>query len=202
MKDKMILEQIIVGGTETNCYIIGCANTKETAIIDPGADFTEINTVVHSLKLKPKFVINTHGHADHIGANRDFNLPILIHTDDADFLKDPAKNLSALFGTQIKSPKPERLLNEGDKIQIGDIALEVIHTPGHTPGGICLKTDSIVFTGDTLFCGGVGRTDFAYSSEDALFKAIKEKLLVLPKETVIYPGHGPHSTIGEEKKSL
>ncbi len=196
--NNIVLETLIVGHTETNCYLLGCAKTKEAVIIDPGADALKIKQIIGQNQLLPKYIINTHGHADHMGANKDFDLPIYIHKLDADFLISPKKNLSVFFGAWIKSPKATRLLEEGDKLNIGDITLDVLHTPGHTPGGICLKMDSVIFTGDTLFCGGVGRTDFDYASEEELFKSIKEKLLVLPKDTVIYPGHGPSSTIKEE----
>ena len=196
--NNIVLETLIVGHTGTNCYLLGCAKTKEAVIIDPGADALKIKQIIGQNQLLPKYIINTHGHADHMGANKDFDLPIYIHKLDADFLISPKKNLSVFFGAWIKSPKATRLLEEGDKLNIGDITLDVLHTPGHTPGGICLKMDSVIFTGDTLFCGGVGRTDFDYASEEELFKSIKEKLLVLPKDTVIYPGHGPSSTIKEE----
>lgn len=204
----MILETIVVGPNQTNCYILGCSNTKEAVIIDPGADTDEIKHMVKESGVSPRFIINTHGHADHIASNKDFKLPIYIHKLDADFLTSPYKNMSVFFGHWITSPKPERLLSDGDKIDVGELVLEIIHTPGHTPGGICIKCreqaclfPAIIFTGDTLFAGGVGRTDLIGSSEKDLFNSIKNKLLVLDDDIVIYPGHGPSSTIGQEKKT-
>jgi len=181
---------------------MGCDTSKDAAIIDPGGDPDIIKKALESRGLNAKFIINTHGHADHIGANQYFNLPVYIHKEDADFLTSPMKNLSMVFGWPLKSPAASRLLNEGDTIKIGGITLKVLHTPGHTPGGISLLTENIAFTGDTLFADGVGRTDFQYSDEAALFKAIKEKLLTLPDDTIIYPGHGPSSTIGRERLSF
>lgn len=197
----MILETIVVGPNQTNCYILGCDDTKEAVIIDPGADTDEIKRAVKRSGVSPRFIINTHGHADHIASNKDFKLPIYIHKLDADFLTNPRKNMSLFFGFLITSPPAGRLLDGGEKIGIGKLALEIIHTPGHTPGGICIKTGKIVFTGDTLFKDGVGRTDLVGSSERDLFDSIKNKLLVFNDDTVIYPGHGPSSTIGKEKKT-
>lgn len=194
-----ILETICVGPMEVNCYILGCKRTRQAVIIDPGDDVEKIKKRLEEVGLKPKFILNTHGHADHIGANGGLGLAVMIHRADATFLKNPVKNLSAQFGLTVSSPKPDRLLEDNEKINIGDLVLEVIHTPGHTPGSISIKCDDLVFTGDTLFCEGVGRTDFSYSSEKGLFKSIREKLLILPDSTKVYPGHGPASTIGHEK---
>ena len=194
----MILERIIVGFTEANCYIFG--DKKEVLIIDPGADYKKIKDLIAKLGLVPKAVVNTHGHADHIGANKDFGLPVWIHKLDAGFLGNPDKNLSGLFGVVIKSPSAQRLLEDGDKLAVGALDLEVIHTPGHTPGSISLKHNNLIFTGDALFRGGVGRTDFLYGSEEDLLKSIRDKLLIHEGAT-IYPGHGPSSTIDWEKKN-
>ncbi|KPK41563.1 MAG: MBL fold metallo-hydrolase [Omnitrophica WOR_2 bacterium SM23_29] len=196
-----ILETISVGPMESNCYIFGCRRTREAVIIDPGSDYAEIKKRLERVEISAKYILNTHGHADHIGANGKFGLPILIHRHDALFLRNPIKNLSAMFGLTVSSPKANKFLEDGDKINIGKLVLEIFHTPGHTPGSISIKYDDLVFTGDTLFCEGVGRTDFPYSSEKDLFKSIREKLLVLPDSTKIYPGHGPASTIGHERKN-
>lgn len=197
----MILETIVVTQMEANCYVLGCQRTKEAIVIDPGGDYEKVKRRIEENGLKVKCIVNTHGHIDHIGANAEFGVPVWIHRLDADFLRDPAKSLSAAFGGLYISPPPSRLLEDGDEVKFGEISLRVIHTPGHTPGGISLKYDDIVFTGDTLFCGGVGRTDFPYSSEDLLFESIRERLLIFDDKTVIYPGHGPSSTIGEERRS-
>lgn len=195
-----ILETIHVGLIEVNCYILADKRTREAVIIDPGADYDRIKERLERIKVLPKYVLDTHGHADHIGANGQFKLPILIHRLDALFLSDPKKNLSTMFGLDVVSPNAERLLEDKDVINIGDLALEVIHTPGHTPGSISIKCNDLVFTGDTLFCEGVGRTDLPYASEKDLSKSLRERLLVLPDSTRIYPGHGPASTIGHERE--
>lgn len=195
-----ILETIHVGLIEVNCYILGDKRTREAVIIDPGADYDRIKERLERIKVLPKYVLDTHGHADHIGANGQFKLPILIHKLDALFLSDPEKNLSTMFGLDVVSPNAERLLEDKDVINIGDLALEVIHTPGHTPGSISIKCNDLVFTGDTLFCEGVGRTDLPCASEKDLSKSLRERLLVLPDSTRIYPGHGPASTIGHERE--
>jgi glyoxylase-like metal-dependent hydrolase (beta-lactamase superfamily II) len=181
----MMLESLTVGPMAANCYIIADPASKEAAVIDPGGDPSKIRRSLKKNGLKLKFVINTHGHGDHIGANAQLGVPVYIHRLDADFLGDPKKNLSQVFLFSIKSPKAARLLEDGDAIKLGSITLEVIHTPGHTPGSICLKTDSVIFTG---------------SDESALFRSIRERLFAFGDDTVIYPGHGEPSTIGDEKR--
>jgi len=198
----MIIKTIVVGMMEANCYIVGDASTKEAFIIDPGGDYKKIKKVIDADGLRPKAVINTHGHGDHIGADGEFGLPIWIHRLDAEFLQDTSKNLSGAFGFLLKTKSASRLLEDGDILNIGRYALEVMHTPGHTPGSICLKGDGAIFTGDTLFCEGIGRTDFTYGSEEDIMRSIKERLFVLDDNYVIYPGHGPSSTIGNEKTYL
>jgi glyoxylase-like metal-dependent hydrolase (beta-lactamase superfamily II) len=145
--------------------------------------------------------VNTHGHADHIGANTYFALPVYIHQLDAKFLTNPELNLSSMLGLSLSSCAPAKLLKDGQTLKVGDISLKILHTPGHTPGGICLKADKFCLTGDTLFAQGIGRTDIPYASEEDLLTSIREKLFTLPPQVAIYPGHGPSSTIGEEKKN-
>ena len=197
----MIIKSMAVGPNQANCYVMACSRTKEAVVIDPGAEASRIKKMIADSGLAAKCIINTHGHADHIGANRDLKLPIMIHKKDAGFLKNPYKNMSVFFGLWITSPPAERLLEDKDRINIGDKVLEIVHTPGHTPGSICIRTDSVVFTGDTLFEGGVGRTDLSGSSEKDLLDSIKNKLLVFDDDFVIYPGHGLSSTIGREKRT-
>ncbi len=201
-KGKMILESIIVGAVGANCYIFGDEQTGEVAIIDPGAEAEKIKKSLTQGNYIARFIINTHGHIDHIGANDKFGLSIFIHKEDASFLTDPTKNLSLWMGSSYKSPAASRLLEDGEKIEIGSLILEVIHTPGHTPGGICLKCGDVLFSGDTLFCGGIGRTDIPGGSEEILLKSIKEKLFCLDDKMTIYPGHGVSSTLGKEKKQF
>lgn len=195
----MFIKKIAVGPLESNCYLAGDEDTKEIYIIDPGGDYEKINSAIDKNSLKPKAVINTHGHGDHIGANEEFGIPVWIHRLDADFLTDSSKNLSGAFGFFLKTKAASRLLEDGDTLDIGKYNLKVIHTPGHTPGSICLKAKGVIFTGDTLFCEGVGRTDFAYGSQEDIMSSIKEKLFTLGDDYVVYPGHGPSSTMGNEK---
>ncbi|MFA5339598.1 MAG: MBL fold metallo-hydrolase [Candidatus Omnitrophota bacterium] len=196
---KYILKVLPVGPIAANCYIFGCAETKEAVIIDPGADDKDIKQQVAELGLSPKCVINTHGHADHIGANSKMGLPVFIHASDAQCLTNPMKNVSGMIGIPVCSPPASRLLEDGDTIEVGNLVLEVLHTPGHSQGSICLWCEDAVFTGDTLFAEGVGRTDLPGGSEAALMRSIKEKLFTLPDATKVYPGHGPATTIGYEK---
>jgi glyoxylase-like metal-dependent hydrolase (beta-lactamase superfamily II) len=196
----MLIKKIVVGSMAVNCYIAGDPDTKDVFIIDPGGDPKKIRSIVDKNGYKVRSIINTHGHVDHIAANGEFDYPVWIHRDDADFLVDANKNLSTLLGPGLTSPRAARLLSDGEVISAGNIHFEVIHTPGHTPGSICLKSDGVVFSGDTLFASGVGRTDFPYASQESLKRSLKEKLSKLEEGTLVYPGHGPSTTIGIEKK--
>lgn len=200
----MILETLVVGPLGTNCYLIACSQSKEGAVIDPGAEGKRILAVAARAGIRLRYIINTHGHIDHCGSNGEIKeatgAEILIHQSDAFYLTDPRKNLFAFTGGQGGSPPADRTLEEGEVIRLGqEVILEVIHTPGHTPGGICLKGEDFVFTGDTLFAGSIGRTDFPGGSFEQLITSIKEKLFSLPDSLTIYPGHGPASSIGAEK---
>lgn len=189
-----------MGPLGVNAYLLADPVSKDACLIDPGADADRLKDCIKKHGFNLRCIINTHGHGDHIGANASFKVPIYVHEADKDFLADPDKNMSRFFFFNIISPPAERLLKEGDIIEIGSIKLKVIHTPGHTPGSIALATGNVIFTGDTLFKDSVGRTDFDYGSSAALFDSIRKKLLVFSDETVIYPGHGAPSTIGDEKK--
>lgn len=201
----MILETVCVGPFQVNCYILASSSNSCAIIIDPGDEVGKIKRVLNKHKLKPAFIINTHGHIDHIGCNTKFDVPVYIHSQDLALLKDPQLNLSALLMAPFSIKSQIRTLEDKEVIELGDIQLEVIHLPGHTPGGICLlmqkPTNKILFSGDTLFCQGIGRTDFPGADEDLLIKSIKDKLFKLADDTVVYPGHGLSSTIGEEKKN-
>lgn len=199
---KYSVKRVVVGPIETNCYIVVCLGTGKGFIIDPGDDFEKIKTEIPT-EADIEFIINTHGHIDHIKEDARFNLQVCIHPLDRDCLADPAKNLSIIFETPVSMEIPcVKTVNDGDTISAGQLSLKVIHTPGHSAGSICLKADQIVFTGDTLFCDGYGRTDLPGGSEEVIFSSIRERLLILPDETLIYPGHGPASSIGREKNNF
>lgn len=193
-----------VGNIETNCYIIYCRKTLQAAVIDPGDEAEKIIAAVNKNNLKVSFIILTHGHGDHIGALNEVRAAtgakVLIHSDDAGMLTNANKNLSVFIGASVVADKADRLLNEGDIIEIGDIKLKVIHTPGHTSGGICLFFDNTLIAGDTLFAQSIGRTDFPGGSYEQLIKGIKDKLFILPDDVKVFPGHGPATTIGLEKR--
>ena len=195
------IRQITVGPLKASCYIFGDPRERKAIIIDPGGSPAEIRSLLGEYRFMPECVVNTHGHIDHIAANNAFGLPVWIHSDDAQFLTDNELNLSNSCGISYRGKPPDRLLNDGDTIKVGGLLLEVVHTPGHTPGGICLRCQGALFTGDTLFAGGIGRCDFPYGSEETLLRSIREKLLTLDKDVKIYPGHGGQSTIGRELRS-
>lgn len=204
MPGALYLRSFVVGLFDTNCYLIADQASRDALIIDPGDDHLVVLEAVHADRLSVQAILNTHAHADHIAANgalkKEFGCPIMIHEADAPGLADPEANLSGLAGYEaILSPPADRLLVEGDDIAVGGLAFRVIHTPGHTPGGICLLGEEFLFSGDTLFAGGIGRTDFPGGSHEQLVDSIRRKLLVLPDGTIVYPGHGPQTTIGAEK---
>lgn len=200
-RSKFMIKRFVAGPIETNCYLVWDPSTGNACLIDPGGESEKIKDFLGDNALRLDFIINTHGHGDHIAANSDFDVPVYIHEMDKDFLLDPGKNLSGAFLFPFVSPAASRILKDGDKIKLGTLLMEVMHTPGHTPGSISIALDDVVFTGDTLFAGGVGRTDFEYGSEDDLIRSIQAKLMPLADDTIIYPGHGPESTIGEERDS-
>ncbi len=194
-----------VGNLMSNCYIVGCQDTSEAVVIDPGAEPDTILAVLEENNLKVKYIINTHGHVDHVGANEPVkkatNADILIHKGDAPLFSNSQENLSMYVGGELLLSPPERLLEEGDTITFGNITLKVIHTPGHTRGGISLHGDQVVFTGDTLFAGSIGRTDLPGGDYQQIISSIKEKILPLGDDIKVYPGHGPVSTVAREKKT-
>jgi len=201
----MKYELVVVGALETNCYLVYDEETRECAVIDPGADPDKIVAAIADLELRPVIVLNTHGHVDHIGANNDivqkYAVPLAMHAADTDMLKvSDYIELSLLLGAR-NSPAPDRLLAEGDEIAVGRTSLRVLHTPGHTPGSIGFVQGGVLFSGDTLFCGGVGRTDLPGGSWKDLERSIRERILTLPEETVVLPGHGPWTTVEQERGS-
>lgn len=194
-----------VGVLMANCYIVFCERTKEAVIVDPGGDTQKIIMLLEKNNLKALCVINTHGHADHMSGNRELReklrLPVYIHQDDAYMLVSAKENLSNFIGKDAEDLAADRLLKDGDEIQFGLEKLTVIHTPGHTRGGICLLGDNFILTGDTLFSDGeIGRTDLKGGSYPEIINSIKTKLWILNDDLIVYPGHEQESTIGREKK--
>ena len=200
----MILKTLVVGLLETNCYILGDEKTKDAVVIDPGEEFEEIDKQLKASALKVKYIVLTHGHFDHTGAlarlRESTGAEILIHAEDASMLSSSGQAQPFLLDSGAEPCAADRTLKEGDKIRFGEATLEVLHTPGHTPGGISLVTDKMIFTGDTLFCGSVGRTDLAGGSFSKLIDSIKGKLLAKGDDYLIYPGHGPATSIEDERK--
>jgi glyoxylase-like metal-dependent hydrolase (beta-lactamase superfamily II) len=200
----MIIKDLMVGPIMANCFIVGCENTREAAVIDPGDESDKILLALAGLKLKVKYIINTHGHFDHVGGNKRMKeatgADILIHSLDAPMLDYISRSASAWGMNAENSPPPDLMLKDGDKVIFGDISLKVIHTPGHSPGGISLYSDGFVFVGDTLFAGSIGRTDFPGGDFDTLISSIRKKLFVLGDDVRVFAGHGPETTIGTEKK--
>ncbi len=198
-------ELVIVGALETNCYLAYCAETRECAIIDPGAEPEKIIAAVAALEIRPVLILNTHGHVDHIAANADmkrkFGAPLAIHAADKARLAASAPLEIALLLGAKPSPVPDRVLEEGDELVVGRSVLKVIHLPGHTPGSVGFLTDGVLFSGDTLFFGGVGRTDLEGGSWKDLEASIRVKIMTLPDPTVVLPGHGPWTTVGQERET-
>lgn len=200
----MIIKELAVGPIMANCFILGCEKTRNAAIIDPGDDADRILRTLAESKLTVRYILNTHGHFDHVGANRRMKevtgAPILIHTQDAPMLSSLSQ-AGAAFGLSVEnSPPADRMLNDGDEISFGEITLKVIHTPGHSPGGVAFHTDNVVFVGDSLFAGSIGRTDFPGGDFDTLIASIKNRLFPLGDAVKVYTGHGPSTTIGQERR--
>ncbi|MBA7662655.1 Hydroxyacylglutathione hydrolase GloC [subsurface metagenome] len=202
----MILKALTLGFVATNCYIVGSESTKRGIIIDPGAEAKVILRTVKDLGLTISLIVATHTHFDHVGA-----LKSIKEATGAEFALHEAEEgggsgafarvLASMTGGSFGPlPKPERLLRDGDTIDVDDLHFTVRHTPGHSPGGISLIGHGVVFSGDTLFNFGIGRTDFPGCSHHQLINSIQDKLMTLPDDTIVYPGHGPETTIGAERR--
>ncbi len=202
----MIQKALMVGLLQVNCYVLGDEKTREAVVIDPGGDPDDILEVLQHEKLKLKLIIDTHGHFDHVDANQPLKeatqAQIAIHPGDARMLSQPSQEALFFTGGHLKQSQADVLLNEGDILTFGEYRLKVLHTPGHTPGGISLVLENqpLVYVGDTLFAGSIGRTDFPGGSFEALINSVRTKLFPLGDHYIVYPGHGPVTTIGEEKK--
>jgi len=201
---KLQVKRLIVGPLDSNCYVLWDDRSKEGVIIDPGENAELILRTVKELDIDIKYILVTHGHFDHVAAvaplKRELNADFLAHKDDFFFIED-GKNAAFRWGFDIEQPpKPDRFIKDGDTIKVGNFELQVLHTPGHSPGGVSFLYDRMVFGGDTLFQRSIGRTDFRMGSFDDLSNSIKTRLYTLPDDTVVYTGHGPITTIGKEKK--
>ena len=199
----MILIRLIVGPLQVNCFILADEKTKEAIVVDPGDDAQDILKVIKDKGLRVRYIVNTHAHFDHVGANKAVKdatgAELLLHEADAPVLAAVAIQSRSFGMSPVSSPPPDRLLKHGDSIVAGEVSLKVLHTPGHTPGGISLLEQGFVFTGDALFAGSIGRTDFPGGDLRTLIRSIKTNLMTLPDDTKVFSGHGPASTIGDER---
>jgi hydroxyacylglutathione hydrolase len=201
----VILKMLVVGPIQSNCYILGCERTRQAAVIDPGGDVDKILMALAKDNLRCVYIINTHGHFDHSAGNKRLKevtgAQLVIHRADAPMIVHQAAS-EGMWGMKVEnSPAPDRCVEEGDIITFGDISLKVLHTPGHSGGGISLLTDRIVFVGDSLFAGSIGRTDFPGGDYETLLRHVREKIFPLGDDVVIYPGHGPKTTVGRERRT-
>ncbi len=200
----LVLDRFEVGPFLVNAYLAGCKKTHLSAVIDPGDEGELILERSRELGLKVQYIINTHGHADHILDNgyvkRQTGAPIIIHPKDANMLTNPRHNLSAFFMEPRTSPAADLFFQEGAPFQVGDLVFDVLHTPGHSPGSVCLVNNEIAIVGDVLFYDSIGRTDFPEGSFEQLISNIKKKLLPRGDHIRIFPGHGPDTTLGRERR--
>jgi glyoxylase-like metal-dependent hydrolase (beta-lactamase superfamily II) len=202
----MIVKMLVVGPFASNCYVVGSSSTKDGIIIDPGAEAERILKTVQQTGLSISLIVATHAHMDHVDAlqavKERTNAQFALHEAEKELLSGGGMRVVQSLGLSPyqSTPEPDRLLKDGDRIDVGDLHFEVLHTPGHSPGGICLSGHGVVFSGDALFNFGIGRTDFPGGSYERLMKGIHEKLMVLPDDTIVYPGHGPATTIGDERR--
>ena len=202
----MFIQQIQVGHMAVFAYLVGDPVTGDALVIDPADNAHEILALAAKNKVRINYIVNTHGHVDHIGGNAEMKkltgAKIIVHEGDAIMLTSTPTAMLQMFGA-TQSPPPDILVQDGQMISVGNVELKVIHTPGHSPGGMCLYTAGYVFTGDTLFVEAVGRTDLPGGSWQIMYKSIQERLFTLPAETKVMPGHNygrtPTSTIGHEK---
>ncbi|MBW2099204.1 MAG: MBL fold metallo-hydrolase [Deltaproteobacteria bacterium] len=201
----MIIKTLAVGPIMANCFILGCEKTKEAVVIDPGDETDRILSALGELKLTLKYILCTHGHFDHVGGNKKLKqatgADILIHSLDAPMLNQLTVHAASFGLSSENSPPADRTIEDGETISFGEISLKVMHTPGHSPGGVVFYTDKTAFAGDTLFAGSIGRTDLPGGDYETLISSIKNKLFTLDDDVKILPGHGPESTIGQEKRS-
>ena len=200
----MIFKRFILGSYVTNCYLVADDVTKNAVLFDAPADTEKIMDYCAQNEIKIKYICLTHAHFDHILALNELKektgAMLLLHEKEDKYLTDPNLNLLGLAGIDATIPKADRLLKDGDTINLDSLNFKVIHTPGHTEGGACYLIDNLLISGDTLFSGSIGRYDFPLGSVEVELRSIKEKLLILDDDTKVYPGHGFSTTIGKERK--
>ncbi|MFQ5863657.1 MAG: MBL fold metallo-hydrolase [bacterium] len=201
----MIIEKLEVGVFAENCYLVGCEKTHQGVVIDPGDEIPRILSKINDMKLDITSILLTHAHLDHVKElnvlREQITVPVLMHSAD-EFLLENLQAQAAAFGLAISGiPKVDRYVVEGDSIEIGHLSFEVLHTPGHSPGSVSYVATGVAFVGDILFAGSIGRTDLPGGDYATLIDSIKTKLYPLGDDTMIYPGHGPHTTLGQEKQS-
>jgi glyoxylase-like metal-dependent hydrolase (beta-lactamase superfamily II) len=205
MTDQPLITTLVVGPLQVNCFLVACPRSREALVIDPGDDGERILEAIRLSGWRVVRVVNTHGHFDHIGANRILvdatGAELLIHEFDLPLLQK-AQAHAQVYGLRTEpSPTPDRVLHDGDTITFGDLSCQVIHLPGHSPGGIALLCGEHLFAGDVLFAGSIGRTDLPGGDHDTLVSGIRSKLWRLPAATIVHPGHGPDTTIAREMRS-
>lgn len=199
----MILKIIPAGPLAVNCYLIGCEKTKAGAVIDPGDDAAFILDAIKEQNLDIKYILLTHGHVDHLAhlmkLKDKINAEFLMHQEDAFLLKGLFAQ-ALMFGLPNPgNPKPDRFISDGEEIALGDLKIKVLHTPGHSPGSVTFHVEDKLFVGDLIFSGSIGRTDLPKGDYQTLIHSVEIKIFTLPDETMIYPGHGPETTVGQEK---
>lgn len=201
----MILKKVVVGPLEVNCFIVACEKSKKAVIIDPGDESSKIISILEETHLTPEKILITHGHFDHLSAanslKEKYEIPILIHQADKIFAENASVQAS-MFGMEDPgNVAPDVLLKDSDLIQVGTLQIEVIHTPGHSPGNVTYKIGSDLFVGDLIFQSSIGRTDLPGGDYNQLIQSVEEKIFVFPDDFIIHPGHGPDTTVGSEKRN-
>ena len=201
----MIIKGMPVGPIQANCYVLGCETTRRSAVIDPGDEAERILGIISQEDLQLEYIINTHGHFDHVGGNRAIKdatgAKLLAHELDTPMLEHLSQAAAAWGMHAEDSPKPDMFVEDGDTIMLGQIELKFLHTPGHSPGGISILADGVVFVGDLLFAGSIGRTDFPGGDYNTLIRSVQTKIFPLDDNVEVLSGHGPATTVGREKRT-